>query len=268
LRGAHARVKCMSCHKSAMYKEAPSTCIGCHRKDDRHKGALGETCATCHTERSWKDSSFDHAKTAFPLLGRHARVTCESCHRDTRYKQTTKDCNGCHRKDDVHEGQLGAQCDSCHDAGSWKKARFDHGRTRFPLLGQHLLAGCAKCHTSKRYKDAKRECVACHEREDVHKRRLGPDCASCHNARAWKSWDFDHARQTRFRLDGAHRKLDCLACHRKPVDKRPTLATSCISCHAADDVHEGSFGKQCERCHVTSTFKQVKQRLGMSGWLQ
>jgi hypothetical protein len=195
-------------------------------------------------------------------------VKCESCHRDADYRRTPKDCNGCHRKEDVHEGQLGTRCESCHDATSWKKARFDHGRTRFPLVGQHLLAGCAKCHTSPRYKDAKSECVSCHAREDVHRRRLGTDCGSCHNARSWKSWDFDHARRTHFALDGAHAKLDCYACHRVPVEKRATLPSSCVGCHAADDVHDGGFGKQCEHCHVTSSFRQIKQRLGMNGRLQ
>jgi hypothetical protein len=268
LRGKHAAVTCVSCHKSAVFKDAPGTCIGCHRKDDKHKGALGEACASCHTERNWKETRFDHAKTAFPLLGGHARAKCESCHRDPDYKRTPKDCYGCHRKDDAHEGQEGTRCESCHDAATWKKARFDHGRTRFPLLGRHLLVNCSSCHASKRYKDAKSDCVACHARADVHKRRLGPLCESCHNARSWKSWDFDHDRQTRFRLDGAHRRLDCHACHRQPVDKRATLPTSCASCHAGDDVHDGSFGKQCDKCHVSSTWKQVKQRIGMVGRLQ
>lgn len=266
LRGKHAGLDCKSCHKSQVFKEALSACIACHRKDDRHKGALGDACGKCHSERNWKDSSFDHAKTAFPLLGRHASAKCESCHRDPNYKRTPKDCLGCHAKEDVHDGQLGPRCESCHDATHWKRARFDHGQTRFALLGRHQLVACGQCHASKRYRDAKRECFACHGRDDVHKRRLGPACESCHNARAWKAWDFDHARQTRFALDGAHRKLDCHACHRKSVDKRPSLPSSCVSCHAGDDVHDGSFGRQCERCHVTSTFRQIKQRLGMSGW--
>ncbi|MDH5221539.1 MAG: cytochrome C [Betaproteobacteria bacterium] len=268
LLGRHAAVKCDSCHKSAVFKDVPGTCIGCHRKDDRHKGALGENCASCHGERSWKESRFDHAKTAFPLLGSHARVRCESCHRDTNYRRTPKDCFGCHRQDDVHEGQLGTRCDACHDAGTWKKARFDHGRTRFPLLGGHLVVPCAKCHAGKRYKDAKPACVSCHARDDVHKRRLGPACETCHNARAWRSWDFDHARRARFALDGAHARLKCEGCHRAPVDGAPRLAASCASCHAGDDVHDGGFGRQCEKCHVTSSFKTIRRRVGMAGGLQ
>jgi hypothetical protein len=127
------------------------------------------------------------------------------------------------------------------------------------------MVACDKCHATQRYKDAKSECIACHDRDDVHKRRLGTRCETCHNARAWKSWDFNHDRQTKFALDGAHRKLDCHACHRQPVAGKATLPTSCVSCHAADDVHDGGFGRQCEKCHVTASFKQIKQRVGMSG---
>jgi hypothetical protein len=265
LRGKHETIKCESCHKSKVFKDAPRECIGCHKKDDKHKGALGERCGNCHTERNWKASKFDHAKTKFPLLQSHARVKCEACHRDPEFARTPKECYGCHKKDDKHEKQLGTKCESCHDAGDWKKAKFDHARSRFPLLGGHLVVPCRKCHETPRYKDAKRDCLACHERDDVHKRRLGPACETCHNTRSWKSWDFNHDRQTKFLLDGGHRGISCYACHRQPVQKKATLPTSCVSCHASEDVHDGTYGKQCEKCHVTSSFKQIRQKIGWRG---
>jgi len=265
LRGKHDVVKCDSCHKSAVFRDAQSECVACHRKDDSHKGALGEACGRCHTERDWKESTFDHGKTRFPLLDSHARVNCESCHRDANYKRAPTDCYGCHTKDDTHEGQQGRACESCHDAGTWKKARFDHWRARFPLLGRHLVVECGKCHATQRYKDAKSECVACHERDDTHKRRFGMRCDTCHNARAWRIWDYNHDRQTRFPLDGAHKNLDCHACHRQPVDTRAKLPMDCASCHASDDMHDGAFGRQCEKCHVTSSFKRIKQRVSAGG---
>ena len=262
LRGRHDAIECKSCHKSAVFKDAPAACVACHRRDDRHKGALGESCGDCHTERNWKDTKFDHDKTRFPLLGRHSRAKCESCHRDADYRRTPVDCYGCHKKDDAHEGQEGTKCESCHDANTWKKARFDHARARFALVGAHLVVACTKCHATPRYRDARSVCFACHDRDDVHKRRLGARCETCHNARTWKSWDFNHDRQTKFRLDGAHRKLECHACHRQPVQTRATLPASCVSCHLAEDVHDGAFGRQCEKCHVTDSFKRIKQRLG------
>jgi hypothetical protein len=33
----------------------------------------------------------------------------------------------------------------------------------------------------------------------------------------------------------------------------------CVSCHVKDDVHNGEFGTQCERCHVTANWKKVRR---------
>jgi hypothetical protein len=170
------------------------------------------------------------------------------------------ECVGCHAKDDVHKGQEGKRCEQCHQEANWKTSSFDHARARFALVGSHLTVACNKCHVTARFKDAKSECVACHQKDDVHKRRLGTQCDTCHNPRTWKGWDFDHARKTQFLLDGAHRNLRCEACHNRPVDGRPTLPTTCASCHAGEDVHDGAFGRQCEQCHVTSSFKTVDRR--------
>ena len=88
--------------------------------------------------------------------------------------------------------------------------RFDHRRSRFPLVGAHVRLECKSCHKSTRYKEAPLACLGCHERDDKHKATLGHDCAACHNARDWRTWDFDHGR-TRFALDGAHRPAACVA---------------------------------------------------------
>lgn len=263
LRGKHLDTECKSCHKSQVFKEAPMTCIGCHQKDDKHKGRFGEACGDCHTERNWKDSKFDHDKTRFPLLGKHRPAKCESCHQDANFRKTPSDCLSCHKKDDVHAGTLGVRCADCHNERGWKdNVRFDHGRTRFPLVGRHVQVACEKCHATAKYKDVKTQCAECHERDDVHKRRLGPRCADCHNARDWKLWDFNHDRRTRFVLDGKHRPLKCESCHVRPVTDKPTLPTSCVSCHRADDTHDGAYGPLCERCHVTSSFKEIKRQTG------
>jgi hypothetical protein len=262
LRGKHEVIECKSCHKSAVFKETPMTCIACHKKADKHKGALGEMCADCHGERIWKETRFDHDKTRFALLGKHREVKCDSCHKDEKYKNTPAACLACHQKNDVHKGQQGEKCETCHTADNWKRSTFNHGRSRFPLVGSHLMVECRKCHATAQYKDAKSECVACHDKQDVHKRRLGTQCESCHNARSWRLWDFNHDTRTRFRLDGGHRGLDCYACHKVPVSGKAVLPTSCVSCHDKDDVHEGNFGPKCENCHETGSFKQIKSRLG------
>ena len=269
LLGRHAQTTCDACHKSAVFKEAPKTCIGCHRKDDRHEATLGEDCGACHVERDWKTTQgrFDHARARFVPRNAHAppRTQCKDCHVDLKsFRKAPQECVGCHRKDDRHEGQLGPQCASCHDDKAWKVPAFDHARTRFPLVGRHLATACKSCHTTPRFKDAARDCNACHRKDDRHKLAFGVTCDSCHNARAWSLWDFDHGRRTRYPLDGGHRTLACAACHTQPAPPgraAAPLADGCVACHRKDDTHDTSFGTRCEQCHVTDRWKNVSGRM-------
>ena len=263
LLGSHAKVACADCHKSKMFKEAPLACIGCHRKDDAHKGTLGESCQDCHDATKWKKTTFDHAKTRFPLLGKHQPAKCEACHKSSAadYRRTPTDCFACHQADDRHRGQEGKACGSCHDAHGWTPApSFDHGLTRFPLLGNHAKVECKSCHVDVRFKDASIACYSCHATSDKHKRTLGIQCEQCHNAKSWKAWDFDHDKRTRFPLDGKHVGLSCDACHARPMETRVIASGQCASCHAKDDIHDGSYGKSCQQCHVTSSFRNIKSR--------
>jgi hypothetical protein len=272
LKGKHRFAKCTGCHTGFLYKEkTPTTCVACHRNDDQkkgHKGKFGEKCESCHTDRDWKVILFDHDRdTKYALKGKHATTKCTACHTGILYKEKTPTtCFACHEKDDQkkgHKGQEGKKCETCHNERSWKDgARFDHGLSRFPLLGKHAKVECKKCHVTPQFKDAKIECLACHEKEDKHKLKLGPQCESCHNAFDWKRWDFDHDRRTRFKLDGKHKGLDCRACHKQPMPKKVSLAGTCVSCHEDEDVHDGSFGRQCERCHVSSSWKTIKAGTG------
>lgn len=267
LRDKHRTAKCDSCHQGGKYKEKlPSACVSCHKKEDTHKGHFGEKCETCHNEKTWKTSTFNHERdTKYALRGKHVQVKCASCHSGNLYKDKIQSaCYNCHQKDDKHKNQLGRKCESCHSEKDWKEARFDHGLSRFPLLGKHVKVECKKCHTTPAFKDTKSDCAACHQQQDVHKKKLGTQCGTCHNARDWKLWDFDHNRRTRFKLDGEHKKVECLACHTRPSDGKISASSACASCHDGDDVHEGSFGKQCDRCHETATFKTIKQGSGMN----
>lgn len=264
LRGKHDEIECKACHKSPVFRDTPMTCIACHKKDDKHKGSLGDKCGDCHGERNWKDHRFDHDKTRFALFGKHREVKCDDCHKDQKYKNTPTACLACHKKDDVHKGQQGDKCEQCHSAQDWKQTTFNHARTSFPLLGRHVTVECRKCHVTQQYKDAKSDCLSCHDKDDVHKRRLGTQCETCHNARAWTLWDFNHDRRARFRLEGGHRGLDCYSCHNRPVTGKAVLPMSCVACHDKDDVHEGAFGRQCDKCHGTDSFKRIRSQLGMT----
>jgi hypothetical protein len=267
LRGKHHDVECKDCHRDPQsFKGTPTACVACHRKDDTHKEHFGERCETCHVDRSWKETTFAHDRdTKYALTGRHASVKCASCHTGFVYSdKLATACVTCHRADDKHKGGLGDRCEDCHDTAGWKTTRFDHRQTRFPLLGRHATVACADCHATTAYRETKRECVACHARDDKHRGALGRDCAACHNARAWSIWDFDHDRRTYFALDGAHRPLRCASCHvATAADGSAHIAVACEACHRADDVHERRFGSACERCHTTRSFRDARPGAGV-----
>ncbi|MEQ1655920.1 MAG: cytochrome C, partial [Nitrospira sp.] len=88
--------------------------------------------------------------------------------------------------------------------------------------------------------------------------RFGTQCETCHTARDWKLWDFDHDVRTKFKLDGGHKKVDCYDCHHKPMKGKLVTSNTCSSCHKNDDKHEGGFGPQCDQCHTTSLWKTIK----------
>jgi hypothetical protein len=204
---------------------------------------------------------FDHdLSTKFPLLGAHRSAECRECHTGTLYEERFEGtCNSCHRADDVHQGQEGSQCDDCHDEGGWKiRIFFDHDLTRFPLLGLHAVSTCEQCHLTPRFRDARIECMGCHEDDDVHLRRLGTACEHCHNPNGWRLWRFDHDAQTDFALRGAHEKLECHSCHRVPIARGANPSSDCGGCHARDDVHYGAFGRDCGRCHGDGSWDEVE----------
>jgi hypothetical protein len=270
LLGKHGSVECKECHKSPMFKEASKDCVACHRKDDKHNATLGEKCGDCHGERDWKTTSgrFSHDKTKFALRNAHAlpTVKCVACHKDlTSMRKTSLECVSCHKKDDKHEGQEGLACQQCHDDRSWKVEKFDHRLTRFPLTGRHVPATCQSCHQSARYKDAPRDCLGCHVKEDKHKQTFGALCESCHNTRAWALWDFNHDKKTKYRLDGKHLKVGCESCHKQVAPKGKAaapLGSDCVTCHRIDDLHNGEFGARCDQCHATESWKKIQRRTG------
>lgn len=263
LEGSHARIDCADCHRSGRLQDPiPKDCHGCHRGEDVHASRLGERCGTCHGNENWKPSTFDHTRdTKWPLQGRHAKVDCHACHTAvvaTQHLQT--ECIACHRATDVHSGKLGTDCSTCHTPDGWRSSVvFDHDLTQFPLVGLHVVVPCEQCHITRAYKTASVDCNACHQRDDVHKGSLGKDCARCHSPNGWRIWEFDHGKQTGFALTGAHGKLACAGCHKQPANE-VKLDSSCAYCHASDDVHLGQYGRQCQRCHSTLTFKGARAR--------
>jgi hypothetical protein len=247
LQGKHAQASCSGCHVvGKKFREASQICIDCHKKDEPHKGQLGTNCKSC---QSWKKvAKFDHSKTTFPLLGKHAGVNCISCHVGEVYKGVSTACNDCHAIQDVHAGRFGAKCQDCHSNDSWKQAKFDHNKnTRFALAGAHAKAQCSDCHGSDTHAKISMACVDCHRNQDVHKAQLGAVCGDCHGVASWKKdVKFDHDLTT-YPLIGLHAAVACESCHVTRAYKG--AATTCVNCHAKDDVHIGRFTKACASCH-------------------
>lgn len=272
LAGKHARVACADCHKTRSFLGAVTECAACHR--DEHRGQFpGRACSTCHSEQAWKPApGFDHAKTSWPLTGRHAAVGCERCHttrqpdpkhagESYRVLRATagRECASCHQ--DVHKARLGANCASCHNTAGWKQAKtagFDHGRTGYPLGGRHATVACERCHAPGQPMRVKHErCSDCHR--DAHggeltRRTDAGRCESCHDVSGFRPARYgpeDHAK-TAYPLRGAHLAVACDECHRSAggaggvrraaasgqgVVPLKLAAASCSDCHR--DPHRG-----------------------------
>ena len=262
LQGTHRDVACSACHIGERYKGIGIACVDCHQIQDVHTGRYGAKCESCHDQNKWTRIGFNHDRaTKFPLRAAHAKVKCDTCHTGNLYRdKLATTCVSCHRKDDRHNGQLGNRCERCHGEENWRRTTsFDHDVTRFPLIGRHAVVACEECHLSLRFNDTSLVCASCH-RDQHHEGRLGANCALCHNPNGWVRWRFDHDAQTRYPLTGAHRGLYCHACHVTKNVTKIALATDCFSCHRKDDAHNGSFGRTCDRCHVTSSFRQMSKR--------
>lgn len=190
LRDKHRSTKCESCHKRRMDEERlEGRCINCHARDERHEGQLGTDCAGCHRERGWRETTFDHSNSRFPLLGRHARAECKACHETQRFKEVPSACEWCHAKHDVHVGRYTPQCGDCHDPLGWKRINYDHtSRGRFVVDGKHANLPCSACHKPllQAMQEVPPRCVNCHRSEDVHFNTYGSLCERCHVPADWR----------------------------------------------------------------------------------
>lgn len=304
LEGRHVSVACAKCHvekddgkkrngdtKYLQFKGVGfGSCTECH--EDHHKGAFGSDCRKCHTPAGWKqlriaEGSFDHAKTHFPLEGRHAAVACAKCHTGGDFgKFRNADlsrCMACH--EDYHAGQFAAradkgECASCHTVAGFSPSLFEpaqHATSRFPLRGAHEAVPCGRCHAvteiegkgTHRFAWSDLSCQACHA--DPHAgqfdaRIAEKGCTGCHDMESWHVLQFDHS-STKFPLTGAHRDLVCDRCH-KPgeIGGKQTVVfrigdTRCVSCHA--DEHRGQFAgadgrTDCTRCHDVYAWRKTR----------
>ena len=280
--------RCLDCHEDVAARMQQG--VGWH-------GQLEGRCVSCHAEHRGPDAdllgldrdSWNHELAAFPLRGAHVEVKCDDCHQRVGEDGAVgfhaqgiafERCADCH--EDVHGRDFLAErdCGVCHSerafgADALVAKGFDHARDAdFALEGAHAKVSCAGCHGSERRaaeqaarrapgSSAPRDCAGCHE--DPHAAALGSACTSCHTPASWaaegESSRFDHARDTRFRLDALHTQLDCGACHeglafaakgRECADCHATaaafLAGDAGSARSAPDPH--ATAASCRDCHA------------------
>jgi hypothetical protein len=233
-------------------------------------------CSACHTETRFSPTAFAleaHDSSRFPLTGAHRATPCAGCHPliagaaagsgQIKFRFADETCAACHR--DPHGGQFAGRhvpgarpaapaeasartaCTPCHDTEAWRPAAFDHDSTRYPLRGAHRALACSRCHRPAaagrpvRFAGLGTTCDAAGCHVDPHggqfaDRARGSACTSCHTEAAWASLVFDHQRDTDYPLDGAHRNLKCVACHRPegqpPLVRYRPLPHRCEDCHA------------------------------------
>jgi hypothetical protein len=207
LTGAHRTVACAKCHVNQVFKGLKSAqCTDCHKSP--HRQPMGNTCTSCHTNESWKTQRVDHAKTAFPLRGKHADVACVKCHTRPPLQAALKfdRCATCHQ--DPHRGAFKQDCSSCHNERGFGRGTFDHSTgTRFALTGAHAPLACTKCHKNVAgtvagpgrvvdFRGLSAACASCHK--DVHKAELGKACETCHTPVSFRVPTFTHPRMPEF----------------------------------------------------------------------
>src|ERR1039458_2379711 len=102
LRGMHQKVACTQCHTSLVFKNVSTHCADCHA--DIHRRQFGANCESCHTVKGWHVSldAIRNHQNRFPLVGAHALVECEACHKGAasgQFAGLSTACYSCHQKD-------------------------------------------------------------------------------------------------------------------------------------------------------------------------
>lgn len=256
--GKHEEVDCKKCHTNKMTDPLEhQQCINCH--EDFHRGqfvsnTLVRDCRECHIEEGFSETTFgfsEHNESGFPLEGAHMATPCFACHlqeEEWQFVGIGETCIDCH--EDIHDGLLDKKyypennCNTCHISETWTVITFDHQTTGHTLMGRHEQTQCGSCHKSEdetnevTFRDTPSDCMSCHD--NIHGRQFEEegitDCLRCHGYDRWRPSNFDH-NTARFVLDGAHKEVECAACHKpeeidgEMIVQYKTDKIECAACH-------------------------------------
>lgn len=242
------------------------------------------------------NASFDHMKTGFILKDVHAILKCEQCHVDAIFKNTPKDCAGCHsigtrvgaQPKPINHVPTTSACDTCHiSAANFLVKSFSH-------VG--VTGACSTCHNG--------QSMGVVSKPLNHFPTLLP-CETCHkNTSTFLSWSMDHTgittgcgtcHQGQFPgvvgLPPLHIPIpagvDCGTCHATPPSgalgsflgakydhfiASPPVAGNCNSCHTGQytlygvrgmsATHIPTAGAQCDTCHTQTNTAGYTSFLG------
>jgi hypothetical protein len=278
----HEKVYCTECHFRPVFTDVGKNCADCHA--DIHRRQFGANCAQCHTVSGWNVSvqAVQNHFNRFPLLGAHAVVQCDECHKSAavgQFQGLSTACSSCHMKDwqsTTSPAHASAptefppnQCQQCHGSfDTWLGAtvRHDLPPISFPLTLGHANVACEQCHVGGNFtlKIAANQCgtSGCHlitwqqTNAPVHS-AAGPsfavaNCSNCHTPAGWTA-PFNHST-TGFTLIGTHMSptpTPCASCH---VNNNYSLSsTDCYGCHQAAFMSTTSMGGNVPN-HVTAGF--------------
>lgn len=230
---------------------------------------------------------FDHTKTGFLLRDVHATLRCEQCHVDGIFKNTPKECVGCHSVGSrvaatpkpVNHVQTELSCGTCHNSSTTFLVKS------FKHVG--ITSNCASCHN--------KQSLGVVSKPVNHFPTLLP-CESCHtNTNTFTSWKMNHTGITSGcaschsgQFSGVVSKpagaahiattAPCETCHTSTTtflgarfDHSSTVvANVCKTCHSGQvagvtvqpAVHIPTGGAQCDICHTQTNTANFKSFLG------
>ncbi len=288
LRGMHVSVQCSECHTKPVFSNVGQRCANCHA--DLHKGQFGSSCEQCHTVKGWNVAltQVKQHQNRFPLLGAHAALDCESCHKGAatgQYQGLATQCYSCHATDyqqTTGPGHLAASfpttCEQCHRMDNWYGVSFDHLKfTGYALTGVHATLTCTQCHVGGRFKGTPATCVGCHLPD--YQKTTNPNhvslnfpqtCQTCHSTAAWQPATFDH-NTVGFPLTGAHTALPCTQCH---VNNNYHLTSGACSAFHIKDYNgttnpnhvQAAFPTDCSVCHSTVSWANASFNHSTTGF--
>ncbi len=259
-------------------------CLECHDGTDRmtrfdHQATnfklegqhAAARCGSCHSIKAQALNSIpQQSQGGFVLVARSAQDGTDPLQ---QFKDAPTECKGCHTEPEMHLGMFAEDCSTCHNSQSWSPASlegvdFEHSKHTGFSLQRHLVDAddqpirCNNCHQNSLQAFDVRTCIACHSSDDdstafmqQHTTEVGFSCKQCHDGVDRMEY-FNH--DSLFPLQGQHAGIACSACHTDFIFK--DLSAACVQCHAEPAIHAGSFGLQCQYCHLDQAWQPAKLR--------